>query len=52
MLWCMKRERQARRDANAVSAKQRQAEIREKVRNDTTDYEELLKKYRDHSKPQ
>lgn len=45
MLRCMKSERQARRDANARNAKIRQAEIRERVKNDKTDYEELLKQY-------
>lgn len=45
MLRCMKGERQQRRDENARNAKLRQAEIREKVKNDKTDYEELLKRY-------
>lgn len=45
MLRCLKTERQARRDANARNALKRQAEIRERVKNDKTDYDELLKQY-------
>lgn len=45
MVACMKKERQARRDANAIAAAKKQEEIRERIRNDKTDFEELLKFY-------
>lgn len=47
MLACMKKERQARRDLNAKNAREKQALVRERVKNDNTDYEELLKQFRD-----
>lgn len=46
MLDCMKQERLARRAANAKNAAERQAAVRERVKNDNTDYDELLKHYR------
>lgn len=45
MLRCMKGERQTRRDANAIKAKARQAEVRERVKKDKIDYDELLRSY-------
>lgn len=50
MLACMKKERQARRDLNAKNAREKQALVRDRVRNDKTDYEELLKQYRQENK--
>ena len=50
MLACMKKERQARRDLNAKNARERQAKVRERVKNDKTDYDELLRKYREENK--
>lgn len=46
MLACLKTERLARRALNAQSAKQKQELVREKVKNDQTDYDDLLKHYR------
>lgn len=46
MLACMKQERLARRAKNAENAKQRQERVRERVKQDKTDYDELLKHYR------
>lgn len=46
MLVCLKQERLAKRAANAKEALERQALIRDRVKNDKTDYEELLKQYR------
>lgn len=46
MLACLKTERLARRAANAKNSKQKQAAVREKIKNDPTDYDELLKHYR------
>lgn len=43
MLKCTKQERQARRDKNAEISKVRQKELREKIANDKTDYDELIK---------
>lgn len=50
MLRCLKQERLARRDANAKKAKETQAARRERMKNDKTDYEELLKQLRKESK--
>lgn len=50
MLACMKKERQARRDLNAKNAREKQVLTRDKVRNDNTDYDELLKQYRRENK--
>lgn len=52
MLACMKKERMARRDNNAENARKRQESIRERVKTDKTDYEELLKHYRKETRPQ
>lgn len=46
MLACMKKERLARRDLNAKKAKEKHEAIKERVKNDKTDYDELLKVYR------
>lgn len=45
MLACMKGERLERRANNAEEARKKQALVREKIKNDKTDYEELLKHY-------
>lgn len=52
MLKCLKTERLARRDANAKRAKEDQAARRERMKNDKTDYEELLKQLRRESQKQ
>lgn len=44
MLACMKRERQARRDANLLQARKDQAERRDRIRNDPNDYTEIFKR--------
>lgn len=46
MLACMKQERLARRAKNAESARKKQELVRERVKQDKTDYDELLKHYR------
>lgn len=46
MLACMKKERLARRDLNAKKAKEKQEAVKQRVKNDKTDYDELLKVYR------
>lgn len=50
MLDCMKKERIERRNNNAKAAQENQALVRERVRDDKTDYDELLKHYRQQSK--
>lgn len=47
MLACMKKERQARRDLSLKNSRERQELIRERVKNDKTDYDELLKQFRE-----
>ncbi|XP_055323397.1 COX assembly mitochondrial protein 2 homolog [Sitodiplosis mosellana] len=51
MLACMKQERLARRAKNAETARQKQELVREKVKKDKTDYDELLKQYRKEARP-
>lgn len=51
MLACLKQERLARRATNAKNAAERQALVRERVKNDKTDYDELLKHYRKEYRP-
>lgn len=43
MLKCLKGERQARRDRNYLKAKEHQAEVRKRIRNDPNDYTEFFK---------
>ncbi|XP_031633294.1 COX assembly mitochondrial protein 2 homolog [Contarinia nasturtii] len=50
MLACMKKERVAKRDSNAQNAKEQQALRRERMKNDKTDYDSLLKQYREENK--
>lgn len=45
MLRCTKQERLARRDTNTATAKTKNAELREKVSKDTTDFDELIGAY-------
>lgn len=51
MLACMKQERLARRAKNAENARKKQELVRERVKQDKTDYDELLKQYRKEGKP-
>lgn len=51
MLACLKQERLAKRAANAKQALERQAAVRERVKNDKTDFDELLKHYRKEYRP-
>lgn len=45
MLACLKQERLAKRALNAKNAKERHELIRERMKNDKTDYDQLLKEY-------
>lgn len=50
MLACMKQERLARRANNTENARKKQDLVRERMKQDKTDYNELLKQYRKEGK--